>query len=289
MENVASTLRSQIEDYEIELGKLQSELKQLTQPKIDPQPDSPGAIASAIRQNAKDTAEKQLLVRGIEEAIAELTNALEWRQEQLAQLEKEQIRESRLLRVEEGREKIHAQISEVENAAENLKNLFMNLRFIAGQYGEDFSKIYPPSSGSITLNTAYLLNYGPLSIPKLTEENGLFNLSCVRFDPFQAERERHLQEVRERDAKIHRQGAEMLARLQREKKQQEHRQQREKLTLEMQRKKSDLEIIYARRNELSSWGGNVNLDAINGSTRALVQEIRQIEAEIDELDSNPVE
>lgn len=290
MKNPTLELQSQIQAYEAELASLQSELKQLTQPKADPQPDSsPSAIASAIRQSAKDTAEKHLLVRGIEDAIAELTNALEWRQEQLAALEKEQIRESRLLRIEEGREKIRAQISEVENAAENLKNLFMNLRFLAAEYSEDFSAVYPASSGAITLNTAYLLNYGPLSVPKLTDENGRFNLTCIRFDPFQAEKDKHWQEVRQKEAKIHREGAEMLARLQREKKQQEHRQQREKLTLQMEQKKNDLEILYARRNELSSWGGNVNLDAINASTRTLVQEIRQIEAEIDELDSNPLE
>ncbi len=289
MENIASELRSQISDYEIELGKLQSELKQLTQSKPDLQPNSsPGAIASAIRQSAKDTAEKQLLVRGIQDAIAELTSALEWRQEQLAQLEKEQIRESRLERIEQGREKVRAQISEVENAAENLKTLFMNLRFLAAEYSEDFSTVYPPTAGGITLNTAYLLNYGALSIPKLVEENGRFVLTCVRFDPFQAEKDRHLQEVRERDAKIHREGAQMLARLQQEKIQQERHRQRENLTLQMEGKRQHLENLYAHKRKLTSWGGT-NFDVVNGSIGELIQQIRQIEAEIGELDSNPVE
>lgn len=290
MENVTSELRSQIADYQTELAKLQSELKQLTQPKADPQPDSsPIAIASAIRQSAKDTAEKHLLVQGIQDAIAELTSAVEWRQAQLADLEKEELRQSHLERIEEGKQKIRAQVDEVENAAENLKTLFMNLRFLAAEYESDFSALHPPSSGTITLNTAHLLNYGVLSVPQLVEREGRFTLSCIRFDPFQVEKQKHFQEVRERDAKIHRQGAEMLARLQREKKQQEHRQQREKLTLQMDQKKKDLENLYARRNELSSWGGNVNLDPINSSIGALVQEIRQIEAEIDELNSNPIE
>ncbi len=289
MENIALELQSQIKDFEFELSKLHLELKQLTHPKADPQLDSPGAIASAIRQSAKDTAEKQLVIRGIEDAIAELTSALQWRQQQLAALEKEQIREFRNRRVQEGREKIRAQIDEVENAAENLKTLFMHLRLLAAEYAEDFSAIYPATSGEITLNTAYLLNYGVLSIPKLTEESGRFNLSCIRFDPFQAEKDRHLQEVREKDAKIHREGAQTLVRLQLEKKQQEQRQQREKMTLQMEQKKSDLESLYMRRKELNSWGGNVNLDAINNSIGSLIKEIREIESEIHALDSNPVE
>ncbi len=291
MKNPTLELQSQIEAYEAELAKLKSELKQLTQPKADPPSairQTPSAIADAIRRNTKEAAEKQLLVQGFEDAIAELTSALEWRQEQLAQLEKEQIRESRLLRVEQGREKIRAQIGEVENAAENLKNLFMNLRFLAAEYSEDFSAVYPASSGAITLNTAYLLNYGTLSIPKLTEEGGRFNLTCVRFDPFQAERERHWQEVREKEAKIHREGAQMLARLQLQKKEEECRQRREELTLQMEGKKQDLESLYAHKRKLTSWGGT-NFDVVNGSIGELIQQIRQIESEIRELDSNPVE
>ncbi len=289
MENIASALQSQIELYESEISKLQSELQQLTQPKADPQLDSPGAIASAIRQSVKDTVERQQLVQGIEEAIAELTSALEWRQEQLAQLEKQQIRESRLERIEQGRQKIRAQFDEVEKAAENLKTLFMNLRFLAGEYGEDFSAIHPPSSGTVALNTSYLLNFGALSIPKLVEENERFHLSCIPFDPFQAEKDKHWQEVRQKEAKIHREGAELVARLRLEKQQQEQRQQRENLTLQLEQKKNDLESLSVRRNEFVSWRGGVNLDAITSSIRNLVEEIRQIESEIDALDSNPVE
>lgn len=182
-------LRSEIKAFEDEIGKLEQELGVVGGRTLQLATSTdPSAIATAVREQAQQVVERQPILKGIRDAIAELTSHLVQKQAQLDQLAAQQLKEDRVKRIEEGRSRLRAKFSDIETAAQSLQNLYCDLKAIALEYETDFAQVYPPSSGHKQLNRAALLNYELLWLPQLTEESDRFILHSKVVDIFEEEK-----------------------------------------------------------------------------------------------------
>lgn len=183
-------LRQEIKAFESEIANLQAELAAVGGLTLKlASSESASDISSSVRGEAVRVIERQPILKGIKDAIAELNSRLQPKKVQLGELEKQKAQQHQLERIEEGRAKLRAKFADVEEAAESLKNLFFELKAIALEYEKDFAEINPPGSGNIVLNTASLLNYEAIALPQLVEKGGRFILGSKYIDLFEVEKE----------------------------------------------------------------------------------------------------
>lgn len=225
MQQRIDELKNEIQSYELEIAKLQQELAAAGGRTVELATSTePSAIATAIRTEAVRIVEQQPILRGIQDAIAQLTSRLTQKKSQLQQLETAELKQQRLQRVEQGKSELRAKFSDIEKVAESLKNLFLELKEIALKYEKDFAEIHPPSSGHRQLNRAGLLNYEVLWLPQITEVDDRFILSSKVVDLFEAEKKAVQQQRLEASRRSRQSHQEMIAEIQ-----QRERQQREQV------------------------------------------------------------
>jgi hypothetical protein len=182
-------LRAEIKSFEDEIASLQAELTAVGGFTMQlASSNAPSEIAKSIRTEAQQVLERQPAIKGLRDAITELTSRLQQKRLELQELEAVELKRETKRRVEEGRSRLHSKFSDVEKMAESLQNLYFDLKAIALEYEKDFAQIHPPSSGHKQLNRAALLNYELLWLPQLTEESDRFILHSKVIDIFEAER-----------------------------------------------------------------------------------------------------
>jgi len=271
-------LRLEIESFEAEISSLQKELALVGGKTLElaTSENSANAISKSIRSEAQRVIEQQPVLQGIRNAIAELNSRLQPKKLQLGELEAQELRQCRIERIEQGRSKLRAKFGDVEEAAESLKNLFFELKAIALEYEKDFAEINPPGSGNIVLNTASLLNYEAIALPKLVERDGRFILGSEFIDLFKIEKESLRQERLQQSLAWRHNHDEQVAQAQREKAEaRSQTEQRERSALLKAKQIELVEIKVARANRLSS----LKTADVGGFDSA----IAKLEAEIENL------
>ncbi len=183
-------LRQEIKSFEVEISSLEKELAAVggRTLQLASGENSASAISKSIRQEAEQIIERQPVLKGIKDAIAELNSRLQPKKAQLGELEAQELKQHRIERIEQGRSRLRDKFADVEQAAESLKSLFFELKAIAQEYERDFAEINPPTSGGSVLNRNSLLNYEVLALPTITEENQRFILNSRFINLFEAER-----------------------------------------------------------------------------------------------------
>lgn len=183
-------LKQEIKSFENEIEKLQQELTAIGGRTLELSLGASDAetISKSVRLAASQVVERQPVLKGLKDAIAELTSHLVQKQSQLQQLEAVELKQETKRRVEEGRSRLRSKFPDIETAAQSLQNLFFELKAIALEYEADFAQIHPPTSGGTALNRNSLLNYEVLALPTITEENQRFILNSRFINLFEAER-----------------------------------------------------------------------------------------------------
>lgn len=246
-------LKQEIQSFEAEIAKLQQELTVVGGFTMQlATSNAPSEIAKSIRADAQQVLERQPAIKGLRDAIAELTSRLNQKQSQLQELEVVKLKKHRQDRIIEGQSRLRAKFSDVEAVAQSLQNLYFDLKAIALEYEPDFAQIHPPTPGGIALNRNSLLNIEPLTIPHFAEEKDRFVLSNKFFDLFSAEREL-LQKQREEAGRRSKQNHEdMLAQIkQRELDKQRAIEEKERQLLLPIKRSQLAEYKDARRNTLA--------------------------------------
>lgn len=247
-------LRQEIKAFEDEIASLQQELTAISgirSPQASSE-SSPLQVAQAVRQEVQKSVEQQPLLKGLRDAIAELTSRLVQKQSQLQELEAAELKKHRQGRITEGQVRLRSKFADVEVAAKSLQNLYFELKAIASEYEKDFSQINPPTTGGTVLNRNSLLNYERLMLPTIKEENQRFILSSKAIDIFEEEKRLLKQQQLENSRFYRLERQRELAEISRQKADEEARIEQEDRQTLLKYKTSQLaEYKDARRNRLA--------------------------------------
>jgi hypothetical protein len=271
-------LQLEIKSFEIEIQKLNQELTEVGGFTLRlASSNAPSEIAKSIRTEAQQVLERQPVIKGLRDAIAELTSRLEQKQSELEKLEKEQQKQSRKKRIEQGKSLLCSKSADVEQAAESLKNLFLELKSLAREYEGDFNQINPPTSSRQILNTASLLNFGMLTTPTLTQNDGRFLLSSQAFDVFESKKEA-LRRERVEVSRISKEyNDQMMLELRRRENDEKMRVDREYKTSLLISKRQELKDFLAARADRLLSLKTANVDDFNNAIASLEVEIESLQ------------
>ncbi len=271
-------LRQEIKAFSDEIEKLQQELAAAGGRTLQLATSvEPSAIATAVREQAQSLVQQQPILQGIQDAIAELGSRLQQKKLQLQELEIAELKRQRAQRVEEGRSLLRAKSANVEQAAEALKSLFFELKALVREYEEDFSHIYPPTPVRRELNTASLLNFGLLTIPTLTENDGRFLLKSQALDVFESEKAA-LQKQRLEASRRSRQNHEdMVAQLKQREADEKLRTEREYRASLLISKRQELKDFVAARSDRLLALKTADVGGFDSAIASLQEEIEQLE------------
>lgn len=249
---------------------------------VPPTSSSPSDIAQAVRLTAAEAPARQAEVQGLRNAIAELTSRLQTRQASLADLERQQVRQQRLARLEEGKRRIRGKGKELQQAAQAVQSLLSDLEALNREYREDFNALYPNPAFTF-LGVDGLVSFQPISLPKLVELEGKrFQVSGIAFDPSEAERLRAREEEGRRFAQLLHPSREQLQVVQERREREKAEQERERLKSLLEEKKNERRYFQDEHHKWSRAGG-MNLDRITNRIGSLNQEIDQIESQLNVL------
>lgn len=274
-------LRQEIQSYEDEIRKLQQELAAAGGRTLELATSAdPSSIATAVREQAQQVIEQQPVLKGLKDAIAELSSRLQQKKAQLQELETAELKRQQLQRVEEGRAKLREKFTDVERVAEALKNLFFELKTLAREYEADFSQIHPPSSGQRQLNRAALLNYEALLLPQIAEVGDRFVLGSKAIDIFEAEKKAFQQQRLEQSLVRRRNHEQQMTEIRERQAALQAQEEKKQLQAKLSAKQSELKGITARRAEFKSWGGSMNLSGFDHAIAELEKEIASLEESV---------
>jgi predicted RNase H-like nuclease (RuvC/YqgF family) len=189
-------LRREIESFEAEISSLQKELARVGGKTLElaTSENSASAISKSIRQEAEQIVERQPVLRGIKDAIAELTSRLNEKQSQFEQLQSELEKQERVKRVEIAKQQLREHIEKVDDIASLLESEYLLLKTIYKESNADFKALGSAEPGSYAYGMNQLINFEFLRLPVLHEKDGSFILSSRVFDLFGSEQKARQQE-----------------------------------------------------------------------------------------------
>jgi DNA-binding protein H-NS len=178
-------LQLEIKSFESEIANLQAELAAAGGVSLRlASGESANNISLSIRAEAIRLIETQPVIRGLRDAIAELTSHLNQKQIQVQELEKQQQQQDRLKRVEQAKQKLRQHIEKVDNIASLLQSEFLLLKAIYQESNADFKALGSAEPGSYAYGMNQLIHFEFLRLPVLHEKDGSFILSSRVFDLF---------------------------------------------------------------------------------------------------------
>lgn len=271
-------LKQEIEDFEREIQKLQQQLAaaggRTLQLAIG---DSPSDISKALQLEAQQVVERQPVLQGIRNAIAELTTRLNQKQSQLQQLEKEQQKQARVKRVEVAQQKLREQVEKIDDIASLLESAYLDLKAIYKEANPDFKALSSAEPGSYAYTMHQLIHFQVVQVPTLVEKNGSFTLGSRTVNLFEPEQKAAREEQAARSRAYRENREKQMAEIQQKQIAEEARQRREQLEAMLSAKQAELEGIKARRAELKTWGGSMNLSGFDHAIAQLEHEIASLE------------
>lgn len=285
MEQQIEQLQVEIEHFQAQITKLQSELSDLSKPQSLPQSDSPDAIASAIRQAAQQTIERQPMIRGLQDAITELTARVNQKQAELNQLEQQQEAEQRRLRLEQGRAEVRAKIADIDDLARQMKAKFLQLKELEQQYGPDYRAqlTRSPFSGN---RIDPLIAFHNLSLPELVEKNGAFVMQCRPVDMWAQEKLQQRGQWALNLSRIQTNAEQEVAAQRQRQAAERNAEERQRLENLLSVKQSELQSTQGTRLEWErqiSRGVRLDTSRMNGYIHTLETEIQKIQSQLDGL------
>lgn len=280
-------LESQISSINEEINSLKEQANKLKQDIHTPQ------YAGDVKQFGKEvkSASQTLVahqpqIEMIEEAIANLQSSLPAKTAALAELKKEQIRQQRLTRLDEGRGLLRQKINQVEELAKTLADAYFELKTIQMEHDVDFKAIYPPSIGSQILGRSSFVNFHNLMVPTMFEEVGLFVVSAIPFDVFAQER----QAQQQADAV---KWATQIANAETSKTKAENNRKLARINLELEGlqgqlgvKNQELQLAQATKEQWQQDKGPINFDRIDSYISRLNAEASELQNKIATLETS---
>jgi len=263
MKNEIEQFKQEIQDYEIELKTLRSELNSFNA--VAPQPESnrPSDIAKAFRSAAIATAERVSDIQGLKSAIAALEAQLAQKQEQFKELEKQQQRQERLKRIEIGKAKAKAVGDEINSLVSQLESKISELKTVCCQYEGDHRVLKSKPDFGDYWRPPEFIAFGQLVVPVFLENQGQLTLSTRPFDLFKPERDaqQKAQAERARQGKLA-MDAQISAARQREiaKKRQDERERIQEILSVKTTELDEAEALRAKHMEQIARGARLNLD-----------------------------
>lgn len=284
VQNEIILLESQISSINEQIAALQEQTANLKTNIVTPTYEGDlKSFTKEVKSASQTIATHQPQIEMLEQAIANLQSQLPAKNAALAELQKQEVRQARLKRLDEGRVLLREKISQIEELAQTLADTYLELKRIQMEHDVDFKAIYPPSLGSQVLGRHSLVNFHGLMIPKLFEEVGLFIATSIPFDVFAQERKVQQQaEAKKWATQIA--NAETAT--------QQHRRERAKLTLETRRanlenlirmKQEELEAVKQKRAQWLDFGGTNTADRFDAAIHSVQVEINSIQTELDAL------
>jgi tRNA U55 pseudouridine synthase TruB len=272
-------LQLEIKSFESEIANLQAELVAVGGRTLELSLGESDAetISKSVRLAAAQVVERQPVLRGLKDAIAELSSRLIQKQSQLEELEVVELKQSRKKRIEQGKSLLRAKFADVETAAQSLQNLYFNLKAIALEYEKDFAEINPPTSSGAVLNRNSLLNIEPLYLPHFVEEKDRFVLSNKFFDLFQQER-RLIEQQRLDQSRLYRQDQErQWAEIKQKQAEEKLRTEREYRASLLSTKQLELKDFKSVRSERLSSLKTADVGRFDSAIAKLKEEIADLE------------
>ena len=152
-------LETYIEAICSQIEALRRERQQLSIGAATPVGDSPQAIADAYRRHARETAEVSAEVKGIDDAIAALSDQLNQKQQQSLKLQRISPMEEQ---VEEGRILARGHAERINELAGELAAEVKGLKAIADQISPSYWQVYykPFITGFKSISVPYVRSDG---------------------------------------------------------------------------------------------------------------------------------
>jgi hypothetical protein len=288
MENKIEHLKQEIQNYEIELKKLRSELNAFNAI-APPQPESnhPGDIAKAFRAAAVATAQKLTDTQGLKNAIAALEAQLAQKRSQFQELDKQQQHQERLKRIEVGKAEAKSLGDEINSLVSQLESKISELKTICHRYEPDYRVLNSKPDFKDYWRPPEFVLFAHLSVPVFLEHQGQLTLGMRPFDVFQSEREaqQKAQAERARQGKLA-VDTQISAARQREtaKKRQDERERLEEILSVKMAELNAVETQRAKDVEQVARGVRLNLDRIDAFIESTNAEIQQLQNELDAVE-----
>jgi hypothetical protein len=272
-------LRQEIKSFEIEIEKLQQQLVVAGGRTLQlATGNSPSDISQFVQAEAKRIVDNQPVLRGLKDAIVELNNRLAQKKVEFQELEAVELKQSRKKRIEEGQQKLRAKVRDVGTAAQSLESLYFELKAITAEYEQDFNCLYPPTPSRQMLNRTSLLNFGLLTIPTLTENDGQFLLNSQALDVFESEKaalQKQRQEASRRSQQNH---DDMMAQLRQREADEKLRTEREYRASLLISKRQELKDFVAARSDRLLTLKTADVGGFDSAIAKLQEEIENLES-----------
>jgi DNA repair exonuclease SbcCD ATPase subunit len=270
-------LQLEIKSFETEIQKLQAELTAVGGFTMKlATSTAPSEIAKSIRTEAQQVLERQPALKGLRDAIAELTSRLKQKQVQLQKLQVVELKEARKERVENAKQKLREQFERVDDIASLLESAYYDLKAIYKEANPDFKALGSAEPGSYSYQIHQLINFDFLQVPVLVEKSGAFTLGSRTINLFEAEQKavKDEQTARSRDYRLERE--QEWAEAKQQKKDEEARIELEDRAALLKYKQSEVAGAKAERKRLLDSLATMN---VSGFDRVIFQ----LEAEIENL------
>jgi DNA repair exonuclease SbcCD ATPase subunit len=152
-------LQAEIEAICSQIEALRRERQQISIAAAAPVGDSPQAIADAYRRHARETAQVSAEVKGIDDAIAALSDRLSQKQQQSGNLQKMSPMEQQ---VEEGRTLARGHAKRINELAAELASEVKELKAIADRISPSYWQVYykPFITGFKSISVPYVRSDG---------------------------------------------------------------------------------------------------------------------------------
>lgn len=287
MENKIEQFKQEIQDYEIELKKLRSELNSFNA--VAPQPESsrPGDIAKAFRSAAIATAERVADIQGLKSAIAALEGQLAQKRSQLQNLQQRQQHQQRLDRIQTGKATAKSVGAEINDLVSQLESKINELKAVCYEYEPDHRVLNSKPDFGIYWRPPEFIVFGQLVVPVFLENQGQLTLSTRPIDLFKPEKEsqQRAQAERAREGKLA-MDAQIAASQQQKiaKKRQDERERIQEILSVKTTELDEAEALRAKHMEQIARGARLNLDRIDAFIESTNVEIKQLQNELDAVE-----
>lgn len=280
MKSQSEHLKQEITDYEKELKKLQGELAAVTRNNTPTQANSPSGIASAIRAAAVETHERAVDVQGLRDAIAALQTGLGQKQQQLADLVKQQQRQQAEERSNKGLKILREIAVEVESLGQQLQQCFYKAKAISNEYSSDSRLARNLSPQHFNAYSDVLDTTGLICTPTLSETGGRFFIGLDTLDLMAMEKEQARLAEAQKFSAIARESEAAVQRQQEQAAAIHAASERERLNSLLRIKRDELSVAEDTRASWKTHGGNMNFDRVDALISRLEAEIREAEADL---------